>query len=119
MKKYLMIIMVFGFVGQIWAQISKDNLRNRLKDTHKEKDKKTEKISNDIYNPINFTNITERMPSENGKIYRYKWDSWSSLQYIKKGSNIHIDFEKDFIDGLGKECDIEILAYLQRKDKTI
>lgn len=112
MIKYLLLILVLGFAEKGIGQDAKQELYKTL-------NSETSKVSNDIYNPINFTNITERMPTENGKVSKSIWNPWSSLIYIKKGSNIYIDFQKEFIDGLGADCDIQIIAYLQRKDKSI
>lgn len=112
MKRYLFIVVILGCVTQGWGQITKQDLYKTL-------NSKKFKVSDDIYNPINFTKISERMPYENGKVKKSIWNPWASLLYIKKGSNIHIDFDKDFIDTLGDECDIQILAHIQRKDKSI
>ena len=110
--RILALLFLFVGVNSIYGQTSEKYLYKIL-----QSDK--ERMSDDIYNPINFTTITERMPSENGRISRYKWRSWSSVDYIKKGSSIHIEFKKEFIDSLGNKCDIQILAYLQRKDKSV
>ena len=77
------------------------------------------RISDDIYNPINFTTITERMPQSNKYPKKYTHSEWSSLDYFKIGSNVHIEFDKKFIDALGRDCDIQIIAFIQRKDKTV
>jgi len=75
----------------------------------------------DIYNPINFTTITERMPKSNGSNKSYKLLNRSSLDYIQKGSEIHIEFDKDFIYYLTKnnKLDLQVIAYIIRKDNTI
>lgn len=78
------------------------------------------KFSDNIYDPINFTTITERLPKSNGSNTTYKFMLAAGLDYIKKGSQIHIDFDRKFIDALGSNgCNLQVLAYIQRKDKTI
>lgn len=105
--------MLFVWIGTANAQITLDNLQV-FQDTKSDK-----KFSNDIYNPINFTTITERMPKANGSNTTYEFMLNAGLDYIKKGSQIHIDFTKKYLDALGTNCQLQVLAYIQRKDKTI
>ncbi|WP_394678478.1 hypothetical protein [uncultured Sphingobacterium sp.] len=112
MKKSLLLLFFLGCVGIAQGQVTKDTLYNRLKLDNKS-------ISDDIYNPINFVTITERMPKANGYNTTYKFILGAGMDYIKKGSQIHLDFKKDYIDALGTDCDLQVLAYIQRKDKTI
>ncbi len=105
--------MLFVWIGTANAQITLDNLQV-FQDTKSDK-----KFSNDIYNPINFTTITERMPKANGSNTTYEFMLNAGLDYLKKGSQIHIDFTKKYLDALGTNCQLQVLAYIQRKDKTI
>ncbi|CAL2093096.1 conserved protein of unknown function [Tenacibaculum sp. 190524A02b] len=77
--------------------------------------------TDDIYNPINFTTIEERMPASNGKISSYEILNRGSLDYIKRGSEVHIEFDKNFVYNLTKknELELQVIAYIIRKDKTI
>jgi len=87
-----------------------------------ELDKKTdnELMSEDVYNPINFTTLTERIPKYNGSNKKYTYSLWSGSDYIKKGSQLHLSFDKTYIEDLGaNNLDLQVLAYIQRKDKTV
>jgi hypothetical protein len=76
--------------------------------------------NDDIYNPINFTTITERMPKAYGRNKSYLFKLRAGLDYIKKGSQLSLSFKKEFISELGSgNLDLQVLAYIQRKDKTI
>lgn len=111
--KTKLIVLFLLWAGVVWGQtITKDDLYDKLT-----KDDKS--ISDDIYNPINFTTITERMPKSNGYNTTYEFMLGAGMDYIKKGSQIHLEFKKDYINALGDECDLQVLAYIQRKDKTI
>lgn len=109
MRTTTLLLLLFGWIEMINAQINQDNLQKWQGD----------KFSDDIYNPINFITITERMPKANGSNIRYKFMLNAGLDYIKKGSQIHIDFDRKSVDALGPNCKLRVLAYIQRKDKTI
>ncbi|WP_157761381.1 hypothetical protein [Chryseobacterium camelliae] len=113
MRTKIVSLMLFVWIGTANAQITLDNLQV-FQDTKSDK-----KFSNDIYNPINFTTITERMPKANGSNTTYEFMLNAGLDYLKKGSQIHIDFTKKYLDALGTNCQLQVLAYIQRKDKTI
>jgi hypothetical protein len=118
MKTKLIIILLLLWAGVVWGQNTRKELTTvkELVDFLKDNDKS---ISNDIYNPINFCTITERMPKTNGRNTIYTLILAAGQDYVKKGSQIYLDFDKNFVDVLGKDCDVQVLAYIQRKDKTI
>jgi len=92
-----------------------------LKESVREQNVKEDFHTRDIYNPINFTTFYERMPKSNGIVSSYKILNRSGLDYIKKGSQIHIEFDKEFIENLtlNENLNLQVLAYVERKDKTI
>jgi hypothetical protein len=92
-----------------------------LNDSVREQNVKVDFHTRDIFNPINFTTLHERMPKSNGIVTTYKILNRSGLDYIKKGSQIHIEFNKEFIENLtlNENLNLQVLAYVERKDKTI
>ncbi len=92
-----------------------------LNDSVREQNVKVDFHTRDIFNPINFTTLYERMPRSNGIVSTYKILNRSGLDFIKKGSQIHIEFNKEFIENLtlNENLNLQVLAYVERKDKTI
>lgn len=111
MKKVLITWLTF-FSLQLFAQTDLDSLRTKLTSNDNESLK-------DIFNPINFTTITERMPKSNGNNKKYPYSLWAGMDYIQKGSTIHINFDQLFVDKLDSNLNLQVLAYIQRKDKSV
>lgn len=72
----------------------------------------------DIRNPIAFTVIVARTPRANGKNTMRFISNYSSYDYIKPTSSIHILFNKEVYKLLNK-AEIRIEAYIKRKDESI
>ncbi|UEQ78997.1 hypothetical protein [Chryseobacterium arthrosphaerae] len=114
MKTKILLLLLLGWWGIVNSQFTIDSLQKM-----QEAKLDDQKFSDDIYNPINFTKIIERMPKANGYNTTYDFILGAGLDYIKKGSQIHINFNRKYIDALGSNCKLQVLAYIQRKDKTI
>lgn len=94
---------------------------DRLNDLSRNEGFKVNFHTMDIYNPINFTTLIERMPRSNGVSTSYEILNRNGQDYIKKGSQIHIEFDKEFIEKLilNNNLELQVLAFVERKDKTI
>jgi hypothetical protein len=127
--KTKIVLLLMLCVNIIFAQ---DKQKKELSDAEKKelqqlvvdkRDKKNDKAfkDGDIYNPINFTTIYERMPKTNGWDSGYKISNRSSLDYIKRESHIHLMFDREFVEKLYNSGNLSLVvtAYIERKDKTI
>lgn len=119
-----MLLMLYA--GVVWGQEKelsekdKKELQSLVVDKKQKKDDDDFK-NGDIYNPINFTTLYERMPKVNGWDSGYKISNRSSLDYIKRESQIHLMFDKNFVEKLHNagKLNLIVTAYIERKDKTI
>lgn len=75
----------------------------------------------DLLNPINFTKIIVREPSGDGKSKSIELPNRSTFHYIKPVSNIHLEFNRAFVEVLTQKnlLNIRIAAVIKRKDGTI
>jgi len=78
-------------------------------------------ITDDIYNPINFTTIIHRRPAENGYVTSISLLNRASRHFIKKEGTLHLEFDKKFVKYLtfAGKLDIRVKAFIERKDKTV
>jgi|GEM_PF-4484483 len=78
-------------------------------------------ITNNIYDPINWTLIRIRRKSENGKHVTEILPNRSSKHFIKPESEIIIEFDQLFVRELFKasKLKLRVTAYLERPDKSI
>lgn len=75
----------------------------------------------DSLNPINFTTIYVRQPSQNGHAASIDLPNRSTFHYIKPGSNIHLEFDRGYVKSLREreQLNIRVAAVIKRKDGTI